>query len=40
MSEQETKQQIIYDLLNAKNQAKKIFKNDWCFFMASIKARL
>ena len=35
MSEQEKKQPRIYDLLNAK----KNFRNNWSFFMTSIKPR-
>ena len=38
MSEQEKKQQRIYDLLNAETMPKN-FQNNWSFFMASIKSR-
>ena len=39
MSEQEKKQQRIYDLLNIETKPKN-FWNNWSFFMASIKPRL
>ena len=39
MSEQEKKQQRMYDLLNAETKPKK-FQNNWSFFMAFIKPRL
>ena len=39
MSEQEKKQGSIYDLLNNKTKTKKLFQNNWSFFMASIKPR-
>ena len=38
MSEQEKKQQKIYDLLNSKPKP-KYFRNNWMIFMASIKLR-
>ena len=41
MSEQEKKQQKIYDLLNAetKQKKKKKFRNNWSFFIVYIKPR-
>ena len=43
MSEQEKKRQRIYDLPNAETKSplppKKNYRNNWSFFMASIKPR-
>ena len=38
MSEQQRKREIIYDLPNAETKQKN-FRNNWRFFMASIKPR-
>ena len=39
MSEQEKKQQRIYDLLNTEAKPQKNFWSNWSFFMASLKLR-
>ena len=38
MNEQEKKQQRIYDLLNAETK-QKYYRNNWSFFMASLKPK-
>ena len=40
MSEQEKKQQRIYDLLNTETKPKKTFQSNRSLFMTSIKSRL